>query len=79
MNGHYEDTQYNHYYSPNSSQFDCGNASHNFAQTAARSRHTGGVHVLLCDGSIRFVSNSVNLATWRGLATRAGNEVLGEF
>jgi len=79
MNGHYEDTQFNHYYSPNSAQFDCGNASHNFAQTAARSRHTGGVHALLCDGSVRFVGNSVNLATWRGLATRFGNEIAGEF
>jgi prepilin-type N-terminal cleavage/methylation domain-containing protein/prepilin-type processing-associated H-X9-DG protein len=79
MNGHYGDTMYNHYYPPNSRQFDCGNASHNFGLTAARSRHEGGVHVGLCDGSVRFVSENLNLATWRGLATRAGNEVLGEF
>ncbi|MGQ0635454.1 MAG: DUF1559 family PulG-like putative transporter [Planctomycetaceae bacterium] len=79
MNGHYGDTLYNHYYSPNSRQFDCGNGSHNFGLTAARSRHTGGVTVLLSDGSARFVSESVNLALWRGLATRAGGEVAGEF
>lgn len=46
---------------------------------SARSRHTGGVHVLLMDGSVKFVSDSINLATWRGLGTIAGNEVLGEF
>ena len=43
------------------------------------SRHTGGVHTLLADGSVRFVAQTVNLATWRALGTRAGGEVLGEY
>ncbi|OYW23772.1 MAG: hypothetical protein B7Z55_03205, partial [Planctomycetales bacterium 12-60-4] len=43
------------------------------------SRHTGGVHVLLCDGSVRFVSENVNLATWRAVGSREGGEVIGEF
>ncbi len=47
--------------------------------TSASSNHTGGVHVNLCDGSVRFVANSINLATWRALGTRNGGEVLGEF
>ena len=47
---------------------------------AARSRHTGGLHVCLGDGSVRFVSNNVDLITvWRPLATIAGGEVMGEF
>src|SRR5262249_24474055 len=33
-------------------------------QVAARSKHTGGVNVLLCDGSGRFVSNTVSSSTW---------------
>ncbi len=45
----------------------------------ARSMHVGGVHSLMADGAVRFVSENVNLATWRGLATRATGEVLGEF
>jgi prepilin-type N-terminal cleavage/methylation domain-containing protein/prepilin-type processing-associated H-X9-DG protein len=49
-------------------------------QVAARSRHTGGVNVCLGDGSVRFVSNSVDLLTvWRPLATIAGGEVIGDY
>jgi prepilin-type N-terminal cleavage/methylation domain-containing protein/prepilin-type processing-associated H-X9-DG protein len=79
MNGHYGDTLYNHYYSPNSLRHDCGNASHNFGLTAARSRHEGGVHITFCDGSVRFVSENIDLNIWRAVATRAGGEVLGDF
>lgn len=79
MNGHYGDTLYNHYYPPNHSRHDCGNASHNYGLTAARSRHEGGVHVLLCDGSCKFVSENVYLGTWTGLSTRANGEVLAEY
>jgi prepilin-type processing-associated H-X9-DG protein len=43
------------------------------------SRHPGGVNMVLCDGSVRFVSQSINLATWRGIGSRAGGETLGEF
>jgi prepilin-type N-terminal cleavage/methylation domain-containing protein/prepilin-type processing-associated H-X9-DG protein len=40
------------------------------------SRHPGGVNVLFGDGSVKFVKDSVNLATWRALGTRAGGEVI---
>jgi prepilin-type N-terminal cleavage/methylation domain-containing protein/prepilin-type processing-associated H-X9-DG protein len=43
----------------------------------ASSNHTNGVNLLLCDGSVRFVTNSITVATWRSLATRAGGEVPG--
>jgi prepilin-type N-terminal cleavage/methylation domain-containing protein/prepilin-type processing-associated H-X9-DG protein len=43
---------------------------------AARSRHPGGVNAVLCDGSVRFVKNSVSLSIWRGLGTTHGNEVI---
>lgn len=77
LNGHYGDSMYNHYYTPNNSQFDCGNASRNFGLTAARSRHRGGVNVLFCDGNVGFVGNHVDLALWRGIGTRAGGETGG--
>ena len=44
--------------------------------SAARSLHPGGANVLLADGSVRFIKNTVGLAPWRALGTRAGGEVL---
>jgi prepilin-type N-terminal cleavage/methylation domain-containing protein len=49
------------------------------ATMPASSRHEGGVHSMLCDGSVRFISENIDLYTWRGLGSRAGNETLGEF
>jgi prepilin-type processing-associated H-X9-DG protein len=43
-----------------------------FDVVTSRSYHTGGVNVLLMDGSVRFVTNSVGQAAWRGAATRNG-------
>jgi len=40
----------------------------------ARSRHPGGVNAGMADASVRFVSETVNLATWQALGTRAGGE-----
>jgi prepilin-type N-terminal cleavage/methylation domain-containing protein/prepilin-type processing-associated H-X9-DG protein len=76
IDGHYGNTLYNHYYAPNPPQWDCGNGSHNKGLSTARSRHAGGVNVGLCDGSVRFVSNAVQLPAWRALATRNTGEVL---
>ena len=42
---------------------------------AARSKHTGGVNASFCDGSIRFISNSIPLVTWRAISTMNGSEV----
>ena len=49
-------------------------------RAAARSRHTGGVVTSNCDGSIRFVRNSIAIATWNAMGTMAGGEVIsGDF
>jgi prepilin-type N-terminal cleavage/methylation domain-containing protein/prepilin-type processing-associated H-X9-DG protein len=47
-----------------------------YAAVTARSYHTGGVNVLLMDGSVRFVSNAVPPAAWRALGTPNGGEVV---
>ncbi len=40
------------------------------------SLHPGGSNVLMGDGSVRFVKQSINLRTWQGLSSRAGGEVI---
>jgi hypothetical protein len=44
-------------------------------QVPPSSHHPGGVNVLNGDGSVKFVKESVDLATWRGYGTRNGREV----
>jgi prepilin-type N-terminal cleavage/methylation domain-containing protein/prepilin-type processing-associated H-X9-DG protein len=46
---------------------------------SARSRHPGGVNVLLADGSVRFAADAISLATWQALSTPAGGEVVGDY
>ena len=43
---------------------------------AARSRHPGGVNVLLGDGHVEFYENTVDLQVWRALATVRGGEII---
>jgi prepilin-type N-terminal cleavage/methylation domain-containing protein/prepilin-type processing-associated H-X9-DG protein len=43
---------------------------------AARSFHGGGVDVLFCDGSVKFIKDTINLTTWRALSTKDGGEIL---
>ena len=68
--------QYNHVLPPNgrSCMFPPGRIA-----TTSNSQHTGGVQILLCDGSVRFVSENVDLTTWRNLGSIDGGEVPGEF
>jgi prepilin-type N-terminal cleavage/methylation domain-containing protein/prepilin-type processing-associated H-X9-DG protein len=46
------------------------------AAITATSNHPGGVNVGFADGSVKFVKSSIDLATWWGLGTRAGGEVV---
>ena len=49
------------------------------ANLAARSRHPGGVNVGLCDGSVRFVGDTIAIYTWQALGTSRGAELLGDY
>lgn len=50
-----------------------------YAALPARSHHEGIVHSLLVDGSVRSVSENIDLQVWQRLGTRAGGEVVGDF
>jgi prepilin-type N-terminal cleavage/methylation domain-containing protein/prepilin-type processing-associated H-X9-DG protein len=76
--GAYNCTPYNNVRPPNSPLMDCVQHS-NPAWKAARSRHEGGVNALLGDGSVRFVSDTVDAQTWRAAGTRAGGEAFGDW
>lgn len=41
-----------------------------------RSRHPGGAHFAFCDGSVRFVSETIDYAIYRGLSSKSGGEVV---
>lgn len=63
------DTGYNHRITPNSkTQADC--YSRYAAYKAPRSSHPGGVQVCLCDGSVQFIRDSIDVITWRNLGSR---------
>ncbi len=49
----------------------------NMVLHTSRSMHPGGVNVALCDGSVRFVNQSLSLDAWQALGTPAGGEVIG--
>ncbi|MCI0639612.1 MAG: DUF1559 domain-containing protein [Gemmataceae bacterium] len=68
-------TLYSHVSLPNGRA--CNFNKNATATMPASSSHTQGVNLALCDGSVRFVSSSVSLATWRAVGSRSGNEVPG--
>lgn len=73
-----EQTLYIHAQIPNGIIPDCttGGITPAIDMWTARSRHPGGVNVLMADGSTRFVTDSIAQAVWRGLGTRNGGELV---
>ncbi len=41
--------------------------------------HEGIVHIALCDGSVRAVSENIDIVVWRCLGVMADGQVTGEF
>ena len=76
LQSYHSTTQYFHVGPPNSRS--CMYPPGRIATTAA-SHHTGGVTVALCDGSVRFVSENIDLLTWRALGSRNKGEVVSDF
>jgi prepilin-type processing-associated H-X9-DG protein len=74
---------FNHWGPPNST------ACHNKTQESSQvweasngiappnSNHAAGVNMAMCDGSVRFMKDSVAIPAWWALGTRNGAEVVG--
>ena len=43
------------------------------------SAHTGGMHITLADGAVRFISQNINADVYQALANRADGKILNEF
>lgn len=89
VDGHVHQTGFTTSWTPNRSimtpdgRFDVdvngqreGQGGPTFAAINSRSWHPGGVNALLGDGSVRFLKETIDGATWRGLGTIRGGEVL---
>jgi prepilin-type N-terminal cleavage/methylation domain-containing protein len=50
-----------------------------YAAITSRSYHVGCVNSAMMDGTVRTISENIDLYVWRALSTRAGSEVIGEF
>jgi prepilin-type N-terminal cleavage/methylation domain-containing protein len=72
------DRIYTSYYcNPNPPNPPCIQSDQLGTMFAARSRHPGGVQATKCDGSVDFVSETIDLRTWRAISTSQGGEALG--
>jgi prepilin-type N-terminal cleavage/methylation domain-containing protein/prepilin-type processing-associated H-X9-DG protein len=73
IQGYHSTTQYFHVLPPNgrSCMFPPGRIA-----TSAASQHPGGVMVALCDGSVRYVSETISIQTWRLMGQRNDGRAL---
>ncbi|MHC5544766.1 H-X9-DG-CTERM domain-containing protein, partial [Singulisphaera rosea] len=77
--GEYSTSVGNFVLTPNSKTPDCspwGTYGTGYGFFSARSWHPGGVNVLMDDGSVRFLKDSINPTTYYALATSTGGEVI---
>ena len=51
----------------------------NLSRAAARSRHPGGVNVAMCDGSVHYKSDDVDLLTWRAASSMVNGDLVQQF
>lgn len=69
---------------PNTPNYDCTECSgcswtDGRGVYNSRSRHAGGVHCVMADGSVHFINNNIDILTWQRLGAVADGVSVGEF
>ncbi|HJZ54844.1 MAG TPA: DUF1559 domain-containing protein [Gemmataceae bacterium] len=79
----YGTVYYNHTLPPNwnrkvssNQRYNCGDTGITYFHVSASSYHTGGVNLVMADGSVRFVRDSINFTSWQAMGSKAGGEVV---
>ncbi|WP_437202899.1 DUF1559 family PulG-like putative transporter [Planctomicrobium sp. SH664] len=62
-----------------SSNARCGVTNCTYYMAGFKSDHAGGVQMLMADGSVRFVGETVDYKTWTNLGDKADGNTVGEF
>ncbi len=86
----FENSWYNHVMTPNSILPNCATHSPDVIDSKwsflaragtfrSTSLHTGSVNTLLLDGSVRTISDAIDVAVWRAVGTRSGGETVGDL
>lgn len=57
----------------------CDNMNDYAVYTGFKSTHPGGVQFVLCDDSVRMISDGIDLATYHRLGERSDEQVVGDF
>jgi prepilin-type processing-associated H-X9-DG protein len=85
VHGDYTTSRYTHIMPPNGRNCSRSNGPFNAISinedgtaTTASSRHPGGANMTCADGSVHFVSESIDLLVWRAVGSRNGEDVVGE-
>jgi hypothetical protein len=81
LNGFWTDSEpsqelYNHVMPPNTWSCSTDATNYHGAAESASSRHSGVVTLLLMDGSVRGIKDSVSRTTWWALGTKSQGEVI---
>jgi prepilin-type N-terminal cleavage/methylation domain-containing protein/prepilin-type processing-associated H-X9-DG protein len=77
LEGNMNWTRYNHLLPPGRPSCK-GEKTWDGVAMTANSRHPGGVNVLWGDGAVRFVSETIDSATWTAVGTIAGGELTSQ-
>jgi prepilin-type processing-associated H-X9-DG protein len=75
----YNQTVFNFALPPNNKHADCspwGGVATGYGFFTPSSNHPSGVNVVMADGSVKFIKDTINHKTWMSLGTRAGKEIV---